>query len=1146
MNAKDFSRARSALLLLATALLILPGVAVAQIDFDPELLSGMKARSIGPAGMSGRVAAIDVVIDDPKTIYVGAATGGLWRSDDAGATFRPIFDDQPVAAIGAIAIDQSSPDTVWVGTGEGNPRNSVSVGAGLFRTRDGGATWLRLGLEETERIHRVILHPNDANTVWVCAMGRAWGENPERGVFRTSDGGKTWDHILSVDEKTGCADLVQDPSNPETLLAAMWQFRRFPHFFDSGGPGSGLYRTTDGGDSWQRAAELDGMPKGDLGRIGLAFAPSEPRIAYALVEAKKSALLRSENGGRTWRTVNSDTNISPRPFYYADIRVDPKISNRVYRLQSSLDVSTDGGRSFQTLAGFGDIHPDHHELWIHPDNPEHLINGNDGGVAISRDRGESWDFVRNLPLAQYYHVRVDNDVPYNIYGGLQDNGSWRGPSAVWEAGFGGGIRNFHWTMVAFGDGFDTIPDPEDSTRGYAMSQGGNLSRWNLGTGGGKAIKPDGPDDEELRFNWNAGFAQDPFDATTVFYGSQFVHKSTDRGESWSRISPDLTSDNEEWQLQKESGGLTFDVTAAENYTTILTIEPSTLERGVIWVGTDDGRVHITRDGGTNWESLEERAKGVPANTWVPHITPSKHRADEAFVVFDNHRNSDWTPYAFRVSNYGKTWTSLIEEGDISGYVLKVEQDPVAENLLFIGAEFGLYVSVDAGDNWFKWTHGVPTVSVMDMALHTRDHDLVLGTHGRALFVLDDIAPLRELSKQTLAKPIHLFATEPAQQYQPMASAGELMPGSTEFRGENRPYGALITFSLNSEDLPHPDRNVERARKERKRLERAERGDDAAAKSDKGEESDSTSRGGRGGRGGAGGTGGRGGRGGPGGNPDAKQAKVEIFAAADSEMKDVLRSFDVDVTAGVNRAVWNLRTDSFKRPGAGGGFGGRRGGGGPEVRPGNYTLRVSYGKGDAKAEATGALEVLADPRLNISLADRQANWDALQKAGALQEALAAAVARISEVRTDIETIQKKHAAAKKDASEANTETSAAPESESETDEPEADAVADNAKEAMKQLDEVEKKIWTPPNTKGIVSRDRALNKVGSAMGTLQSSWEAPNPTQQTYLRQADELVHALLSELKAIETGPVAALRTAVRDAEILLLPELEAVTVEDQ
>lgn len=1126
-------------LLFLLALALAPAPALPQVDFNPALLAGLEARSIGPAGMSGRVAAIDAVIADPKVIYVGAATGGVWRSDDAGATFRPIFDDQPVAAIGAVTIDQRSPDTVWVGTGEGNPRNSVSVGAGLFRTHDGGDSWERLGLENTERIHRIILHPHDRDTLWVCAMGRAWGENPERGVYRSSDRGTTWDQVLYLDEKTGCADLVADPKNPETLMAAMWQYRRFPHFFRSGGPSSGLYRTTDGGDTWTRATTLDGMPEGDLGRIGLAFAPSDPRIAYALVEAKESAMLRSEDGGRTWRAVNTDPNVNPRPFYYSDIRVDPQIPDRVYRLQSSLDVSTDGGRSFQTLAGFGAIHPDHHELWIHPENPEFLINGNDGGIGISRDRGGSWTFVRNLPLAQYYHVRVDNDVPYNVYGGLQDNGSWRGPSAIWERGFGGGIRNFHWTMVAFGDGFDTIPDPEDSTRGYAMSQGGNLSRWNIATGGGKAIRPDGPDDEDLRFNWNAGFAQDPFDPSTIYYGSQFVHKSTDRGESWSIISPDLTTDNEEWQLQDESGGLTFDVTAAENFTSILTIEPSPKERGVIWVGTDDGRVHVTRDGGANWESLEERAQGVPVNTWVPHITPSRHQADEAFVVFDNHRRSDWTPYAFRVSGYGATWTPLVDSDDVSGYVLKVEQDPVDENLLFVGTEFGLYVSTDGGDGWFKWTHGVPTVSVMDMALHPRDHDLVLGTHGRAIFILDDIAPLRGLSKELLDKPIHLFDIDPAQQYQPRSSAGELMPGSTEFRGENRAYGALITFSLNQDDLPHPDPDVERERVETKRLEQAERGEAASGEEeDSGEARAAMRRGGRG-RGGPAGMGGRG------GTANAKQAKVEIL-----DGDEVIREWEPNVHLGVNRVVWNLRSDSFERPGRGGGgfFGG---GGGPEVRPGTYTVRVSYGKGDEKVTAEGEVQLLADPRIQISDTDRNANWEAIQQAGALQEALAAAVTRIGDLRTDIQAVQKKASATKEDEEGAEDAAEGEQEAASANDpgeEDEGDGPAPLPKQAgdlLKALDELEGKIWTKPGTKGITARNKALNKVGSLLGSLQSSWEAPNPTQQNVMRQVTTLVEGLLGELRALEEGELASFREAVRTEGIELLPEMEAVTVGD-
>ncbi|MEM6706931.1 MAG: hypothetical protein AAF690_29765 [Acidobacteriota bacterium] len=1126
-------RLRALCALLLACALSAPGGA--QTDLDPELLSGMKFRSIGPAGMSGRVAAIDAVIDDPKTIWVGAATGGVWRSDDGGASFRPVFDDQPVAAIGAVAIDQNAPDTVWVGTGEGNPRNSVSVGRGLYRTHDGGQTWDLLGLEETERIHRILLHPRDPETLWVCAMGKAWGANEERGVFRTRDGGATWQKVLYVDENTGCADLVVDPSNPETLMAAMWQYRRFPHFFRSGGPSSGLFRSTDGGSSWQRAQEMDGMPKGDLGRIGLAFAPSDPSIAYALVEAQQNALLRSEDGGRTWRTVNSSPGVSPRPFYYADLRVDPERPERVYRLQSTLDVSTDGGRSFSQLASFTQLHPDHHELWIHPHDADLLIAGNDGGVGISRDRGGSWDFVRNLPLAQYYHVRVDDEVPYNVYGGLQDNGSWKGPSAVWEQGFGGGIRNFHWTMVAFGDGFDTAPDPDDASRGYAMSQGGNLSRWNLSQGGGKAIRPDGPDDEVLRFNWNAGFAQDPFASGTIYYGSQYLHRSTDRGESWTRISEDLTTDNEEWQLQDQSGGLTLDVTAAENFTTIITVEPSDLEEGVLWVGTDDGRVHITRDGGDSWTSLEEKAwkRGVPENTWVPHITASKHSKGEAFVVFDNHRRSDLSTYVFRVSDYGERWERLVDpksdQANAMGYALKVEQDPQAEEVLFLGAEFGLWVSLDAGDSWFKWTHGVPTVSVMDMAIQEREQDLVLGTHGRAIFVLDDISPLRTVAEaMKLAEEetkVHLFDVGAAQQYQAGASPGELMPGTTEFRGENQAYGALMTFVVLGDDVPHPDSDVERAKKEEEHAERVAAG--TWASYGEGEEAAP----------GAGGPPRRGPRGGRGRGGDGPKAKIEIFALDDSpvgEADEVLRKLEVPVKRGVNRAVWSLRTDSFERPGrSGGGFFGF--GGGPEVPPGRYGVRLSFGK----ASATSTVEVVADPRIEHSDADRLTNWETIQQAGGLQERLAEMVERIGSLRSDIEVVQRKERESKKDeptegAQEEGEEATATDAEEGAEEAAEEEVTTSSlAKNAVEQLEDLEKKIWTKPGAKGIPARNRALNRVGSALGSLQSSWDPPNPTQATVLRQVTALVDGLESELGAIESGVIAELRTAIEGMQLL-------------
>jgi photosystem II stability/assembly factor-like uncharacterized protein len=493
---------------------------------DPDLLSGMKARSIGPAGMSGRVAAITAEPGNPNVVWVGAATGGLWRSDNAGLTWRPMFDREPVASISAVAIHPLRRVDVWVGTGEGNPRNSASVGNGMYRSRDGGRTWQHLGLADSERIHRIVLHPENPEVAFVGALGKTWGESDERGVFKTPDGGRTWRRVLSDNATTGCADLVADPQNPDKLIAALWDHRRWPWSFRSGGPGSGLCVTVDGGETWRRLGPHDGLPTGELGRIGVAFAPSDPQVVYALIEAKQNALYGSTDGGVSWRRINDDRDVMSRPFYYADLRVDPRDPRRIYDLATVVRVSQDGGRTFRTLVGWQQAHPDHHALWIDPDDPRHLFAGNDGGLYESRDHGGSWRFCANLPLAQYYHVRVDHETPFHVYGGMQDNGSWRGPSQVWE---NGGIRNHHWHEVAFGDGFDTSPDPADAMHGYAMSQQGYLVRYDLRTGERRDIRPAPPDGVKLRFNWSAGFAQDPFDAATIWYGSQLVHRSTGIG-----------------------------------------------------------------------------------------------------------------------------------------------------------------------------------------------------------------------------------------------------------------------------------------------------------------------------------------------------------------------------------------------------------------------------------------------------------------------------------------------------------------------------------------------------------------------------------------------------------------------------------------
>tara|TARA_B100000745_G_scaffold222034_1_gene148091 strand:- start:2514 stop:5567 length:3054 start_codon:yes stop_codon:yes gene_type:complete len=758
----------------------------------PDLFGSMRAREIGPAGMSGRVSDVEVVLADRNIIYVGGATGGLFRSENGGISWTPIFDDQDVLGIGAIAVFQPNPDIVWVGTGEGNPRNSAGVGRGLFKSIDGGHTWRLMGLRQSERIHRIITHPTDPDIVYVGVMGPAWSDGQERGLYRTLDGGRTWDRILWQNPRSGIADVVMDPSNPDKLFAAMWEFRRDPWFLTSGGQGSGLFVTYNGGDSWEQLTSEDGLPGGQLGRIGLAIAQSNPNVVYALVEAEKSALIRSDDGGRNWVTISDNPGINPRPFYYADIRVDPTNENRIYRLHGSIDVSQDQGRNWETVVPSQIIHGDVHELWIDPENPQNMILGEDGGIAFTADRGDTWRFVENLPLAQFYHISVDNALPFNIYGGLQDNGSWYGPSTVWE---NKGILNAHWFRVGGGDGFSVMPDFSDPDHfGYSMSQGGNLQHFDKMTGARRSIRPVHPDGDELRFNWNAGLTSDPFQTEKIYLGSQYLHQSTDQGRSWQIISPDLTTDDPVKQRHSESGGLTIDASGAETHTTIISIGPSFLEEGLIWVGTDDGNVQITRDGGSSWENVRDSVGGLPHGIWIPDVQPSKHQPGRAYLVAEDHRRGDWTPHVYVTEDYGLTWASLSSE-NIDGFVHAIEEDPENPNLLFLGTEFGLRVSLDRGDSWMRYTSGVPAVPIRDLIVHPRDGDLVLGTHGRALIVLDDIRPLRELASDSTVQNaiVHVFSPPPAYDVNIAEAIGYRSTGHAMQQAETRPNGALISF-----------------------------------------------------------------------------------------------------------------------------------------------------------------------------------------------------------------------------------------------------------------------------------------------------------------------------------------------------------------
>jgi len=762
-----------------------------------EQFKNMKSRNIGPAGMSGRVTAIDALYSNPETIFVGGASAGVWKTDNGGATWWPIFDDQPMINIGSLKVQQSNPSVIWVGTGEGNPRNSLNLGEGIYKTLDGGKTWKRMGLEKTRNIHRILIDPTNPNTVYAAAIGNPYGIHSERGVYKTTDGGETWQRILYTNDTSGCAELVMDPSNPNKLIANMWQHQRKPWNFNSGGPGGGVYITVDGGKNWNKLSKEDGLPADPIGRCGLAFAPSHPNIVYAKVEATKNGFYKSEDGGFSWKLVNSDpAQVTDRPFYYNEIYVDPKNENRIYDIHSTVTISEDGGKSFQTLIPYSGIHPDHHAWWIHPTNENLIIEGNDGGIGISRDRGKTWRFDEQLPFGQFYHINVDNELPYNVMGGLQDNGSWRGPAYTW---IDGGIRNYYWESLWGGDGFDVVPDPTDSKWVYAMSQGGSVGRYHVTTGATESIRPPSPDArKKMRFNWNSAIAMDPFDPNALYFGSQFVNKSTDKGTTWSVISPDLTTNNPE-QQKEETGGLTLDITGAENFNTIMAIAPSPKNRNVIWVGTDDGNVLLTQDAGKTWTNFRGKIPGMNLGAWITQVHASKYNDAEAFVVSNDYRRGDFAITIFRTKDFGKTWENILANKGLKGYALCMIQDPAEPNLIFVGTEQGLWVSFDNAKTFQQWKNGYPSVSTYDLAIQEREADLVIATFGRALWVLDDIRPLRAVAKANGAvqtAKLKVFEAPAAYQANFRNAPGYEWSTWGLYEGENKRRGAMVSFFVN--------------------------------------------------------------------------------------------------------------------------------------------------------------------------------------------------------------------------------------------------------------------------------------------------------------------------------------------------------------
>jgi len=774
----------------ALALGIMPYYGVAQEEIKlkgKQLFGDISARHIGPALMSGRINDMENHPTNNRIIYAGTAGGGVWKSNDGGTTFNSIFDDY-CQSIGAVEIDPNDPDnTLYVGTGETWTRNSVSIGDGMYKSVDGGSNWTKMGFEKSERIANIIVNPKNSKEIYVAVLGALWGDSDERGVYKTTDGGTTWNKVLYVNQKTGCADLAMDPSDPSTLYASMWEFRRSGWSFESGGENSALYKSTDGGATWNKIH--NGFPKGKLGRLAIAIAPSNPKILYTVIEAEKDerkGLYRSDDAGKNWEQLNNDFGITVRPFYFSRIVVDPKNPDVIVKGGLNGSISRDGGKTFKDL---GRMHSDIHDITFDIHDSDRMYCGTDGGVYRSLNGGTTMEIVENLPLSQFYHISVDDAEPYNVYGGLQDNGSWYGPSSS-----PGGINARDWNSVGFGDGFRVLKHPTKNIIYSEMQGADNVWRYDVDNKRVKTVHPlPQKGYPKLRFNWNPPMAVSTHQPDRFYMGSQFLHRSEDMGNSWKIISPDLSTNDPTKQLQDNSGGLSKDNSGAENHTTIFTIAESTLDEKVIWVGTDDGNVQVTQDGGKTWTNTSMNIPGLPKNTWCYHIEASVFNKGTAYAVFDGHTMNDMNPYAYKTTDFGKTWTNIITD-EVTGFVRNIQEDYVNPDLLFLGTEFGLYITINGGKNWNKFTNNMPAVAVHFIDLQKRTNDLVMGTHGRGVIIIDDISPLREISQELLQKKVHFFDTKPTVLFEESNFSGSF-GGETQFVGSNPSRAAQIKYYL---------------------------------------------------------------------------------------------------------------------------------------------------------------------------------------------------------------------------------------------------------------------------------------------------------------------------------------------------------------
>jgi photosystem II stability/assembly factor-like uncharacterized protein len=909
-------------LLLAAAAWAAPGGNQAN---PADKLKNLEFRELGPAVMGGRVDDFAVVESNPNIVYAGLASGGVWKTTNSGTTWEPVFDKEEVSTIGDVAVAPSDPSIVWAGTGEPNNRQSSSWGDGVYKSLDGGKTWQKMGLEATHHIGRIVIHPKNPDVVYVAALGQLWGPNAERGVYKTTDGGKTWAQVLKINEDTGVSDIALDPESPETLYAAAYQRRRTVYGFNGGGTSGAIYKTSDGGASWKKLTK--GLPYengGEVGRIGLDIYRKNSNIVYALVQHEKGGVFRSEDKGETWKKMG-DTD--PRPSYYSQIRIDPTNDLRLWVLGANMYYSEDGGKTFTTQR-VKSIHGDFHAMWIDPADANHMITGSDGGIHWSYDAGKSWDFVNTIAIGQFYEVGYDLQKPYHICGGLQDNGVWCGPSNSLTRE---GIINADWMVLPSGDGFYAQPDPVDPSTVYYESQDGELSRFDLRTMQHRKVMPEAEEGEaHYRFQWNSPVAISAHDHNTIYYGGNFFFKSTDRGDSWTRLGGDLTTGVERNKLpilgkvpDKETLSRHDGV---EHYPCITTISESPLTANVLWAGTDDGNLQVSRDAGKSWKNVAGKVPGLPKGTYVSRVLASKYAEGTAYAAFDGHRGNDYSVYLFMTTDYGESWKA-IRTGipNSAGSVHVVREHPRNQNLLFAGTEFGLWVSWDRGGNWTALKNNLPTVPVDDIAIQPQENDLILGTHGRSIWIFDDLTPIEKLNAEVLASDLTFFEVRPATSFrhrQRRWSAGQKM-----FTAKNPLYGAVLNYYLKEAVAPEPAKPG------------ADDKDKAAAAA-------------------------------------KKEGKVKI-TVLDKDGK-VVREMEGPGTAGVNRTNWDLRWNATTEPRpeeleaiAGGWSAGPRG---PLVEPGEYTVKIKAG---AK-EAAQKVVVEEDPRVQITAAERAARREAISK------------------------------------------------------------------------------------------------------------------------------------------------------------------------